>query len=164
MHVDRLERYWLIAVAAMLGAFVAALVASVTIFGIRLPSPVDRINPQRLEETAFAEPGVRYIGGNRYEVHVVAQMWNFYAGPEAGPVGAPPQIRVPVGSNVTFYVTSKDIIHGFYLEWHSLNLEVIPGQIARASTTFNRSGTYKIICNHYCGAGHQIMYGDVIVE
>ena len=32
----------------MLGAFVAALVASVAIFGIRLPGPVGRIDPQHL--------------------------------------------------------------------------------------------------------------------
>jgi cytochrome c oxidase subunit II len=164
MHIDRLERYWLTAVAAMLGAFVAALVASVTIFGIRLPSPVDRINPQRLQETEFATPGVRNVGGNRYEVHIVAQMWNYDAGSESGPAGTPPKIHIPVGSQVTFYVTSKDVIHGFYLEAHSVNLEVIPGQVARASTVFNRKGTFKLICNQYCGAGHQIMYGEVIVE
>src|SRR5512147_2692157 len=99
MHIDRLERYWLTAVAAMLGAFVAALVASVTIFGIRLPSPVDRIDPQRLDVTEFAEPGIRNVGGNRYEVHVVAKMWNYYAGPEAGVEGTPPSIHIPRGSH-----------------------------------------------------------------
>ncbi|MCL5997610.1 MAG: cytochrome C oxidase subunit II [Chloroflexi bacterium] len=164
MHIDRLERYWLTAVAAMLGSFVAALVVSVTVFGIRLPSPVDRIDPQHLEETEFAEPGIRAVGGNRYEVHIVAKMWSYDAGPEAGAAGAPPVIRIPNGSQVTFYVTSRDIIHGFYIEQHSVNLEVIPGQVARASTLFNRPGTYKIICNQYCGAGHQTMYGDIIVE
>jgi cytochrome c oxidase subunit 2 len=164
MHIDRLERYWLTAVAAMLGAFVAALVASVTIFGIRLPSPVDRINPQQLEETEFALPGIRNVGGNRYEVHIVAKMWNYDAGPEAGAPGVPPTIRIPKGSQVTFFVTSRDIIHGFYIEQHSINLEVVPGQIARGTVQFNRPGTYKLICNQYCGVGHQIMYGQVVVE
>jgi len=164
MHIDRLERYWLTAVAAMLGAFVAALVASVTVFGIRLPSPVDRIDPRQLDQTEFAEPGVRAVGGNRYEVHIVAQMWAYNAGAEARPAGPPPVIRVPRGSQVTFYVTSKDIIHGFYVEQHSVNLEVIPGQVVRASTVFNRPGTFKIICNQYCGAGHQMMYGEIVVE
>jgi cytochrome c oxidase subunit 2 len=91
-------------------------------------------------------------------------MWNYNAGTDAGPAGAPPVIRIPAGSQVTFYVTSKDIIHGFYVEYHSVNLEVIPGQVARASALFNRPGTYKIICNQYCGAGHQVMWGDIVVE
>ena len=63
MHINRLERYWLTAVAAMLGTFVAALVDSVTIFGIRLPSPVNRVDPQRLDLSEFAEPGIRNVGG-----------------------------------------------------------------------------------------------------
>jgi cytochrome c oxidase subunit 2 len=29
---------------------------------------------------------------------------------------------------------------------------------------FNRPGTYRIVCDQYCGAGHQGMYGVVIVE
>jgi cytochrome c oxidase subunit II len=164
MHIDRLERYWLTAVAVMLGAFVAALVASVTIFGIRLPSPVDRINPQALDQTEFAQPGVRNVGGNRYEVHIVAKMWNYDAGPEAGPAGAPPTIKIPRGSQVTFYVTSRDIIHGFYIEEHAINLEVIPGQVARGAVNFGRAGTFRIICDQYCGVGHHTMYGQIVVE
>ena len=65
---------------------------------------------------------------------------------------------------MTFYVTSRDIIHGFYLENHSINLEVIPGYVARGTVNFNQAGTFKIICDQYCGAGHQIMYGQVVVE
>ena len=164
MHIDRLERYWLTAVAAMLGAFVAALVASVTIFGIRLPSPVNRVDPQHLDLSEFAEPGIRNVGGNRYEVHIVTKMWNYDAGPDAGAPGTPPTIRIPTGSQVTFYITSRDIIHGFYIEQHSINLEVIPGQIARGTAVFNRPGTYKFVCNQYCGAGHQGMYGQIVVE
>ncbi len=61
-------------------------------------------------------------------------------------------------------MTSKDILHGFYLQEHTLNLMVVPGQVARGTIRFNRPGTYEIICNEYCGAGHAIMYGTIIVE
>jgi cytochrome c oxidase subunit 2 len=164
MHIDRMERYWLIAIAAMLGAFLAALAASFAIFGIKLPAPVSRIDPQNLSQTEFAQPSIRNVGGNQYEVYIVAQMWNYNAGPEAGTAGAPPTIHLPVGSHVTFYVTSKDVIHGFYVEGHAVNLEIVPGQVARGSATFNRAGTFKIVCDQYCGAGHQGMYGTIIVE
>jgi cytochrome c oxidase subunit 2 len=164
MHIDKLERYWLSAVAAMLGAFTAALIASFAIFGIKLPTPVASIDPQNLSETEFAQPAIRNVGGNRYEVYIVAKMWNYDAGPEAGAAGTPPTIHIPKGSQVTFYLTSHDVIHGFYLEGHSLNLEVVPGQVARGTVTLNRSGTFKFICDEYCGAGHQGMYGTLIVE
>ncbi len=164
MVMDRLERYWLTAVAVMLGSFGAALLASLMIFGIRLPSPVDRINPQQLDQTEFAAPGVRNVGGNHYEIYVVAQMWFYNAGPDAGAQGTPPTIHIPRGSQATFYVTSRDVIHGFYIEQHSLNLEVIPGHVARGTVTFNRTGTFRIVCDQYCGAGHQGMYGLVVVD
>jgi cytochrome c oxidase subunit 2 len=164
MHIDKLERYWLTATAAMLGAFLAALVASFAIFGVKLPTPVARIDPQNMSETEFAQPAIRNVGLSHYEIYIVAQMWNYNAGPEAGAAGAPPTIHIPTGSQVTFYVTSRDVIHGFYVEGHSVNLEVIPGQVARGTANFNHSGTFKIVCDQYCGAGHQGMYATIIVE
>lgn len=161
MHIDRYERYWLIAVAATLGAFFAALIATLVVFGVSLPSPVGRVDPQNLAASEFAEPSVRNIGGNRYEAHIVARMWQFDAGPEAG---TPPRIRVPAGSEVAFFVTSRDIMHGLYIQYHTINLEVIPGQVSQATVKFNQPGVYQIICNHYCGSGHAVMYGEVIVE
>ena len=77
VHIDKYERYWLIAVAAMLGAFAAALVATAVVFGIRLPSPVGRVDPQNLADSDFANPGVVNLGNNTYEVHVVAKMWAY---------------------------------------------------------------------------------------
>jgi len=92
---------------------------------------------------------------------IIAKSWAFNAGPEAG---SPPVLRFPRGSQVTFYVTSQDVMHGFQIERHTINLELVPGQIARATANFNRPGKYSIICNHYCGAGHQVMYGTIIIE
>jgi cytochrome c oxidase subunit 2 len=161
MEINKLEKYWLVAVMSVLGAFAAATIAAVTIFGIRLPSPVDRINPLFLEGTEFANPGVRQIAGNRFEAYITAKSWSFNAGSDAG---VPPTLRFPAGSEVTFYVTSLDVMHGFQIENHTINLELVPGQVARSTVSFNRPGTFHIICNHYCGAGHQIMYGTIVVE
>lgn len=161
MHIDRYERYWLIAVAAMLGAFTATLVATAVVFGVRLPSPAGRVDPQNLAASEFASPGVVNLGNNRYEVYVVAKMWAYDIGADAG---MPPTLRFPAGSEVTFYVTSQDILHGFYIQDHTLNLMVVPGQVARGAIRFTRPGTYALICNEYCGAGHAVMYGSIIVE
>ena len=38
MHIDRLERYWIIAVGVVFGAFAAAIVASVVVFGVHHPA------------------------------------------------------------------------------------------------------------------------------
>ncbi|MCS6772906.1 MAG: cytochrome c oxidase subunit II [Anaerolineae bacterium] len=161
MELNKLERYWLIAVGVVLGAFTAATIVALLFFNIRLPSPVERIDPQRLEETEFARPGIRRLTGSRYEAYIVAKSWAFEVGPDAG---TPPTLRFPAGSEVTFYVTSKDVMHGFQIEGHTANLELVPGQIARTTARFNRPGRYNIICNHYCGAGHHLMYATILVE
>ncbi len=154
MHIDELERYWLIAVSTVLGAFTAALFASVFVFGVTLPSPVGRIDPQQVENSEFAEPSVRHMGDNQYTAHVVARMWRY----------EPDEIRVPAGSEVTFIMTSVDITHGIIIEQHDVNLMLLPGQVTRATTTFDEPGTYRMICHEYCGPGHQNMIGTVVVE
>ena len=55
-------------------------------------------------------------------------------------------------------------IHGFYVVGHAINLEVIPGQVARGTVTFMQPGEFDIVCNQYCGAGHQVMYGSIVVQ
>jgi cytochrome c oxidase subunit 2 len=159
MHLHRYERFWILSVAAVIGAFVASLLASVFIFGVRLPSPVERIDPRSLDydtidETIFAEPGLRHMGGNQYTAHVLAQTWFF----------EPDEIHIPVGAEVTFFVTSRDVTHGFIIEKHNVNLMLVPGQVARAKANFTRPGTYLMTCHEYCGSGHQTMIGVIVVE
>jgi cytochrome c oxidase subunit 2 len=154
MHIDDLERYWLVAVSVVLGAFTAALFVSVFVFGISLPSPVGHVNPTQLDQTEFAQPTLRHMGGNQYTAHVVAKMWRY----------EPSEIRVPAGSEVTFIITSQDITHGLLIEDHDVNLMLLPGQVARATARFVEPGTYRMICHEYCGPGHHNMIGEIIVE
>ncbi|MCB9455673.1 MAG: cytochrome C oxidase subunit II [Anaerolineaceae bacterium] len=164
MHIDKFERYWIVAASLMLGAFFAALIASTIVFGVHLPDPAGRINPADVEDwtnQGFATPGLRDMGDNHYEAHIVAQMWLYNTGDVVDGV---PTVRVPQGAVVTFNVASKDVTHGFYIEYHNVNIMVIPGQISRATVTFNRPGTYRIVCHEYCGNGHHNMNAQVIVE
>jgi cytochrome c oxidase subunit 2 len=161
MHIDRLERYWIIAVTAMLGVFMAALFVSVVVFRVQLPSPVGRVDPRALAETEFATPGLTDLGASRYDMHIVAKMWNFDLGQAKG---EPAEVRLPRGAQVTFFVTSEDVTHGFFIEGHDASLMLLPGQIASATVRFNRPGTYHIICHEYCGPAHANMVAAIIVE
>ncbi|MEL6269703.1 MAG: cytochrome c oxidase subunit II [Chloroflexota bacterium] len=154
IHIDEYERLWLIGITIMLGVFFATLLAGAAIFGVRPTGQGGFVNPQQLDQTMFAEPGLRHMGGNRYEAVVLAQTWFFQ----------PNVMTVPEGAEVTFYVTSRDVIHGFLIEHHNVNFEVIPGHIAEARTTFNEPGEYKMICSQYCGRAHQNMFASIIVE
>jgi len=75
----------------------------------------------------------------------------------------PKEISVPAGSKVTFYVTSSDVQHGFKIQDTNANFMVLPGQVSKLTITFDTPGTYNFICTEFCGAGHGIMYGAVVV-
>ncbi|HEU5087020.1 MAG TPA: cytochrome c oxidase subunit II, partial [Roseiflexaceae bacterium] len=125
------------------------------LMGIQLPGAEGRIDPRQVETTPpFNDPGVHQVAPNQYEVVMRAEAFLF----------TPREIRVPAGADITFTVTSKDVIHGFYIEGTRVNLMIIPGQIARTSYRFEKPGEYTLLCHEFCGAGHHVMFGKVIVE
>lgn len=46
----------------------------------------------------------------------------------------------------------------------NINMMVLPGQVSNLKTTFDKPGTYNVICHEYCGIGHHTMYGQIVVE
>ena len=71
---------------------------------------------------------------------------------------------MPAGAEVTFLATSTDVIHGIHIEDSRVNMMLIPGQIARNTYVFDEPGRYLMVCHEFCGSGHHIMSGEVIVE
>jgi cytochrome c oxidase subunit 2 len=155
VKVHSYEKAFLVVGAVVLVACAAALAYASLGMGIHLPGASGRIDPQRVYSTApFNRPGVRLTSPDRYEAVVVAQAWAFN----------PTEIRVPAGAEVTFTATSVDIIHGLAVAGTRLNMMLIPGQISRNTIRFDEPGEYLLICHEYCGLGHHMMSGKVIVE
>ena len=71
---------------------------------------------------------------------------------------------VPAGSTVTFYVTSKDIQHGFRIQGTNVSMMILPGEVSKLTATFDEPGEYDIVCHEYCGVNHHTMFGKIIVE
>lgn len=154
MKVHTYEKAMLTVGAALLVVCGAALVYASVGHNIHLPGQEGRIDPRVVYSTPpFSTPGVRETSPGKYEAVVVAQTWVFN----------PSEIRVPAGAEVTFTVTSIDILHGFNVEGTRLNMMLIPGQISRNTYTFDEPGEYLVICHEYCGLGHHTMAGKVIV-
>lgn len=105
-------------------------------------------------DKAYMEPQVKQIDDKTYQVFAVASMWAF----------EPQQIYVPVGSEVDFFVSSKDVVHGYNLYEKNLNLMAVYGNINKSTVKFTEPGVYKITCHEYCGVGHQNMHAEVIVN
>ena len=76
---------------------------------------------------------------------------------------APALIQLPVGAQVTFFASSRDVLHGYHVAGTNINVELIPGEIATWSYTFREPGEYRVSCNEYCGISHQNMVGTIQV-
>lgn len=155
MRVHTYEKAFLWAGAVMLVVFMITLALTSYTMGISLPDDVDRIDPAEVRSMPpFDNPGVRETAPGKYEVVMIGQAWSF----------TPNEVRVPAGAEVTFLMTTPDVIHGFHVEGTRLNVMLIPGQVARVQYTFEEAGEHLIICHEYCGIGHHNMWGKVIVE
>lgn len=148
------ELAWILPSIAIPVGMLAALVVTAFGAGIHLPGLEGRVVPTKVAETPpFDRPGVVEVAPGRYEARVVAQIWSY----------TPNEIRVPAGSTVTFVVTSRDVVHGLLIHGKA-NVMLLPGQVARVTTRFDRPGEYPMLCHEYCGLAHHTMWGKVIVE
>lgn len=159
MRVETYEKAFLWVGALMLVAFLGALAWTSIAMGIHLPGRAGEVDPTTVAtEPPFDSPGVREVGPGRYEVVMVGRAWGF----------EPDTIRVPAGAEVTFLATTVDVIHGLHVEDTRLNMMLIPGQVSRNTVRFEgdpgRVVEHLMICHEYCGLGHHLMSGVVIVE
>jgi cytochrome c oxidase subunit 2 len=135
--------------------FASIITTSAIVDGFVPPSHVQSIDPTRVAQTPpFDHPGLRKIADGAYEAYYVARIFSF----------TPAEIRIPAGSRVTFYVTSADVEHGFSIPATGVNTMVTPGWVSSVSHTFKDRGTFLLVCNEYCGAGHHMMAAKVTVE
>ena len=105
-------------------------------------------------DKAYLQPKVTRIDDRTYQVFAVAQMWTFQ----------PAEITIPAGTEVDFYVTSKDVVHGFNIYEKNVNLMAVYGNINKTTVKFDKPGEYNIVCHEYCGIGHQNMQSKIIVK
>ncbi len=155
MKIHTYEKGFLAAGLVVLVGCMAALAYASFAMHIHLPDAVGQVDPRTLAQTPpFDQPGVHQRAPGQYEVVVIARAWQFQ----------PSEIHVPAGADITFTVSSVDVLHGFNVEGTRLNMMLIPGQISQNTYRFREPGEHLIICHEYCGLGHHTMSGKVIVE
>jgi cytochrome c oxidase subunit II len=153
MH--RSERAWMIFGMITLVVFLGILGVAAVHDRIVPPSHMQTIDPTKVAQTPpFDKPGLRQIGPNEYEAYIIARVFSF----------TPSTITIPAGASVTFYATSPDVVHGFFITNTAINMLVVPGWVSDDTHVFTKPGTYLLLCNEYCGSGHHFMYGSIEVK
>ena len=145
--IDKTEKYIIITTGLLLAVFVFSILYARGKYKSDLPEclPYDKV---------YTVPRMNKIDENTYQVFAVAQMWMFQ----------PSEISVPVGAEVDFFLTSKDVVHGFNIAQKNINMTAVYGSINKTTVRFDKPGVYDIVCHEYCGSGHQNMKAQVIVN
>lgn len=147
MIIDKSEKRSLVITLTLIGLFVFSLLYAKNKYRSDVPEclPYDKV---------YTEPKINKLDSSTYQVFSVASMWQFQ----------PSEIYVPAGSEVDFYLTSKDVVHGFNIAQKNVNMMAVYGAINKTTVKFDKPGVYDIVCHEYCGTGHQNMRAQVIVN
>lgn len=94
-------------------------------------------------------------------VYVTAKKWMWkFAYPEgARSIGV---LYVPAGRPVRLVMTSRDVIHSFFVPDFRVKQDVVPGRYTTVWFEAVAPGRYEILCSQYCGTGHSTMRGEVV--
>jgi len=112
--------------------------------------------------------GLKQVGGplvpaeRELEVKVVAFQWGWqFEYPQFGITSG--ELVLPAGRPVHYSLTSRDVVHSFWVPEWRVKMDTLPGMVTRLRVTPNREGQYKAVCAELCGLGHTVMAAPVKV-
>ncbi len=97
---------------------------------------------------------------DEYEINVIGQQWNWQIQYADGKTFTNEMV-VPVGKPVRVIMTSKDVLHSFFIPEFRVKMDTVPGQFTAMHFTATKPGVYNIFCTEYCGTSHSKMIGKV---
>ena len=86
------------------------------------------------------------------DIYMLGRMWSWY-----------PVIKLQKGVEYTLHLSAVDVNHGFALYPVNINFQIIPGYDYGLKIVPDKAGDYFVICNEFCGIGHHLMTGKIIV-
>ncbi|MBI4374929.1 MAG: hypothetical protein HY549_00610 [Elusimicrobia bacterium] len=74
------------------------------------------------------------------------------------------EIRMPLGKPTLIRLSSKDVIHSFFVPEFRIKQDAVPGMVIPVWVEPTREGTYELACAQLCGFAHSLMRADVHVQ
>lgn len=105
---------------------------------------------------------IRRADPNAMVVKVTAQQWSWsFEYPAFGVTST--ELHIPVNQQVLLQMTSRDVIHSFWVPEFRPKQDLVPGRITELRITPTKIGDYKVRCAEMCGTSHAYMEQPVIV-
>src|SRR5262249_60747008 len=74
-----------------------------------------------------------------------------------------PELRLPIHRALLLTLTSKDVLHSFWVPEFRQKQDAVPGLPTEIVITPTRLGTFPVICVELCGLGHSTMRSQAVV-
>jgi cytochrome c oxidase subunit 2 len=74
------------------------------------------------------------------------------------------ELHLPLNTPTTIHITSRDVIHSFWVPELRMKADMVPGLITTIRVTPTKAGTYRIICTEFCGVAHSRMFAKAVLE
>jgi cytochrome c oxidase subunit 2 len=103
---------------------------------------------------------MQHSPNNTIEVDVIAKqwMWLFHDAHSGDQINV---LKIPVGRPVRLVMTSKDVIHSFFVPEFRVKQDVLPGRYTSLWFQAEKPGRYEVLCSQYCGLNHSQMRGVI---
>jgi cytochrome c oxidase subunit II len=162
--LDRVEGMWII-IALLWCLIMFFMMPYWHVYGKQnTPSEAYRITPAAFQAKAQAvvdQYTVRTEGDGQYpvvkppagsDIYLIGRLWQWW-----------PIYELEKNQTYRLHISSMDWQHGFSLQPDNINLQINPGYDMVVTVKPDKSGTYAIICNEYCGIGHHTMVGRIYI-
>ncbi|MCX5540697.1 cytochrome c oxidase subunit II [Paraburkholderia sp. CNPSo 3076] len=98
-------------------------------------------------------------------IEAIAQQWRWtFRYPDQGGLEMENVLHIPAGVPVDIVVTSKDVVHAFWIPRLAGKIDAVPGHETRLRIQADQPGQYAGQCNQFCGIGHAEMHFAVVVD
>lgn len=162
--VERTEIIW-IAIAFVWGLVMFFTMVLWHVLGDQnLSNEAYRIEPERFEarveemvakhevgtDSASGLPIVQPPVGS--DVYMLGRTFQWY-----------PILKLEKNQSYRLHLSAMDVQHGFSLQPINMNLQVHPGYEMVLTVKPDKAGEFTVVCNEYCGLGHHLMTGKILV-
>lgn len=131
--------------------------------GLYLPAVV--LTPLVAYGLVVGERLLPHPGAAAMRIEADARQWDWtFRYPGAGGAQTEGVLHLPAGRPVDIVVTSRDVIHTFWIPRIAGKIDAIPGHANVLRIQADAAGLYQGLCNEFCGLGHTGMRFDVIVH